>query len=143
MKIIFAIIAIGTAIAANAQLVKIATVVENSAAAAPQQNSARSDIQGGFVAWKVSPRMDAKERYDAFLRAKGVDPNRIGAAMVVNGRMVVPTIEEEYAPRYSKFAGLNPKLSGTPNFPYRPVWWYVTGRPNILARSNKHLYTTH
>jgi hypothetical protein len=41
--------------------------------------------------------MDAKARYDAFLRSKGVDPNTIGAATVVNGRMVVPTIEEQYA----------------------------------------------
>ena len=42
--------------------------------------------------------MDAKARYDAFLRSKGI-LNTIGAATVVNRRMVVPTIEEQYAAR--------------------------------------------
>jgi hypothetical protein len=131
MKIIFAaIITIGTAIVANAQSVNIV-------AAASQQNSGRSDIQGGFVTWKALPLMDAKARYDAFLRSKGIDPNRIGAAAVVNGRMVVPTIEEEYAPRHSKYAALTPKLPGTPNFTVRPAWWYNNVRPN-----NSVLYTS-
>jgi hypothetical protein len=39
------------------------------------------------------------ENHETFLRSKGVDPNTIGAATVVNGRMVVPTIEEQYAAR--------------------------------------------
>ena len=67
------------------------------------------------------PPMDAKARYDAFLRSKGIDPNTIGAAKVVNGRMVVPTIEEQYAPRKSSYAALNRTLAGAPNFPRR--WW--------------------
>jgi hypothetical protein len=67
------------------------------------------------------PPMDAKARYDAFLRSKGVDPNTIGGATVVNGRMFVPTIEEQYAPRKSSYAALNRTLAGAPNFPRR--WW--------------------
>ena len=67
------------------------------------------------------PPMDAKARYDAFLRSKGVDPNTIGAATVVNGRMFVPTIEEQYAARKSSYAALNRTLAGAPNFPRR--WW--------------------
>ena len=117
MKTIIAvvIISIGTAIAANAQTVNVNSLYEGP-----------YDIQG-FVAWKkyleerkktqkgaplspldnqavqpavtALPPMEAKARYDAFLRSKGVDPNTIGAATVVNGRMVVPTIEEQYAAR--------------------------------------------
>ena len=67
------------------------------------------------------PPMDAKARYDAFLRSKGIDPNTIGAATVVNGRMFVPTIEEQYAVRKSSYAALNRTLAGAPNFPRR--WW--------------------
>ena len=117
MKTIIAVIilSIVTAIAANAQTVNVNSLYEGP-----------YDIQG-FVAWKkyleerkktqkgaplspldnqavqpavtAPPPMDAKARYDAFLRSKGVDPNTIGAATVVNGRMVVPTIEEQYAAR--------------------------------------------
>jgi hypothetical protein len=138
VKIIFAVfITIGTVIAGDAQPVNIGAAVQNSAAAASQQNSGPSKIQGRFVAWKASPRMDAKERYDAFLRTKGIDPNRIGAATVVNGRMVVPTIEEEYAPRHSKYAVLNPKLPGAPNFPRRPAWWYITAPPNAALYTSQ------
>jgi hypothetical protein len=67
------------------------------------------------------PPMDAKARYDAFLRSKGFDPDMIGAATVVNGRMFVPTIEEQYATRKSSYATLNRTLAGAPNFPRR--WW--------------------
>jgi hypothetical protein len=110
MKTIIAviIISIATAIAANAQTVKLNAFYEKP-----------YDVQGfvyenqGFVARKkyieeskktqkgalAPPPMDAKARYDAFLRSKGIDPSTIGAAAVVNGRMVVPTIEEQYAAR--------------------------------------------
>jgi hypothetical protein len=75
------------------------------------------------------PPMDAKARYDAFLRSKGIDPNTIGAATVVNGRMVVPTIEEQYTARKSSYAALNRTLAGAPNFPRR--WW-----PNVRIRAD-------
>ena len=39
----------------------------------------------------------AEERYNNFLRSKGIDPNSVGSATVVHGRMVAPTIEEQYA----------------------------------------------
>jgi hypothetical protein len=140
MKTIIAVIIISivTAIVANAQPVNIAAAVQNSAAAASQQNSGYegpSDIQG-FVAWKSPPSMDAKARYDAFLRSKGIDPNMIGAATVANGRMSVPAIEEQCAARHSKYAALNRALSGAPNSPRRPAWWYISARPN------KDLYTS-
>jgi hypothetical protein len=93
------------------------------------------------------PPMDAKARYDAFLRSKGIDPNTIGAAKVVNGRMVVPTIEEQYAPRKSSYAALNRTLAGAPNFPRR--WWpWVKIRADVSAPSangdwrNSPLYTS-
>ena len=114
MKTIIAVILISI-VTANAQTVNVNSLYEGP-----------YDIQR-FVAWKkyleerkktrkdtplspldnqavqpavtAPPPMDAKARYDAFLRSKGVDPNTIGAATVVNGRMVVPTIEEQYAAR--------------------------------------------
>jgi len=139
MKTIIAVIIISivTAIAANAQPVNIAAAVQNSTAAASQQNSVYegpSDIQG-FVAWKAPPPMDAKARYDAFLRSKGIDPNMIGAATVVNGRMFVPTIEEQYAARKSNYAALNRALPGAPNFPRR--WWYISARPNTALYTSQ------
>jgi hypothetical protein len=77
------------------------------------------------------PPMDAKARYDAFLRSKGIDPNTIGAATVVNGRMFVPTIEEQYAARKSSYAALNRTLAGAPNFARR--WWAGNGASRIRA----------
>ena len=147
MKTIVAVIIISIviAIAVKAQTVNIAAAVQNAAGAASQQNSVHEgacDIQG-FVVWKnqpavtARPPMDTKARYDAFLRSKGIDPNMIGVAKVVNGRMFVPTIEEQYAARHSKYAALYPSLPGAPNFPRRPGWWYISGRPNIP------LYTSH
>jgi hypothetical protein len=140
MKTIIAVIIISimTAVAVNAQSVKSAAAVQNVAGAASQQNSVHegtSDVQS-FVVWKdkpvtAPPPMDAKARYDAFLRSKGVDPNVIGVAKVVNGRMFVPTIEEQYAARPSKYRALNPALPGATNFPRRPDWWYIPARPSL------------
>jgi hypothetical protein len=75
------------------------------------------------------PPMDGKARYDAFLRSKGIDPNTIGAATVANGRMFVPTFEEQYAARKSSYAALNRTLAGAPNFPRR--WW-----PDVRIRAD-------
>jgi hypothetical protein len=126
MKTIITVIitSIVTAIAADAQ-------PDNTNAA---ENP--SDIQH-FVAWKAPPPIDAKGRYDAFLRSKGIHPNMIGPATVANGRMFVPTIEEQYAPRLSKYAARERAVPGTPNFPRRPGWWYIPARPNTALYTSQ------
>ena len=50
------------------------------------------------------PSDPSKARYDAFLRSKGINPNTIGHATVINGKMVVPSVEEQYAVRNANYA---------------------------------------
>ena len=52
----------------------------------------------------VVPAGDAQTRYNNFLRSKGISPHTIGGAVVVNGRMIVPTIEEIYSVRNGLYA---------------------------------------
>lgn len=40
---------------------------------------------------------DAKERYNAFLRDQGINPNTIGHATLTAGKMTVPTTNQVYA----------------------------------------------
>ncbi|HEY5743166.1 MAG TPA: hypothetical protein VIS99_11555 [Terrimicrobiaceae bacterium] len=73
--------------------------------------------------WRVMPKL----AFDT--RRVSIAPNTIGAATVVNGRMFVPAMEEQYAARKPSYAALNPTLAGAPNFPRR---W----SPDVRIRAN-------
>jgi hypothetical protein len=45
----------------------------------------------------VTAPIDAKGRYDAFLRDQGINPQTIGHATLIAGKMMVPTAHQVYA----------------------------------------------